>query len=112
MIRAASVSSGVVLFDHHEAVERKEVAREFRGAGAVVAPEQVVGTDAGYALQKIRERRELRIARAAFVERAIAQEGKLAAMKAEFIDLRVIQLDNSHELRRGEFAPSTRRKRR
>ena len=50
------VGGGVALFDDGEAVEAEEIAREFRGAGTVVAPEEVVGADAGDAFQKIGER--------------------------------------------------------
>ena len=94
------VSGGVVLFHHDEAVKRKKIVREFRGASAVVAPEEVVRAGAGHALQKIGERGEFRIALAAVIERAVAQESELGAVIAKFIDLRVIELDDADELRR------------
>ncbi len=42
------------------------------------------------------------IALAAVIKRAVAQEGELGAVIAEFIDLRVIELDDADELRRSE----------
>src|ERR1035437_377658 len=96
------VGGGVLLFDDQEAVVAEEIAREFRGAGTVVAPKEVVGADAGKALQKIGERGEFRVARAALVERAVAKKGELATVIAEFIYLRVVQLDGPYQLRRTE----------
>jgi len=101
------VGGRILLFHYKEAVERKEIAREFLGARAVVAPEEIVGAGAGNVLQKISERGEPGVALAAVIERAIAQKGELGAVIAEFIDLGVIKLDDPNDLRRAEkFAAS------
>ena len=94
---ANSIASGLP-----ERLKGKEVAREFRGARGVVAPEEVVGAGVGYVRQKIGERSEFGVAGAAVIERTNAQEGKLGAVIAEFIHLRVIELDDADQLRRGE----------
>ena len=55
-----------------------------------------------HAFEKVRERRETRVAPAAVIESARAHEGKLGAMEREFIDLAVIKLAGADELRRRE----------
>ena len=62
--------------------------------------QKIMRAIAMHALQKIGKRRETFVAFAAVVVSARAHEGEFGAMKGEFIDLSVIQLDRADELRR------------
>jgi len=73
-----------------------------RAARAVFAAKKLMRAVAVGAFEKIRKRRETRVAFAAVVESARADEGELGAMKGEFVDLAVIELDRAGELRRRE----------
>ena len=76
--------------------------RKLRGAAAVLPLEEVMRADVRECFRENRQAGEISFALAAVVERALAQEGELRAVIAEFIDLRVIELDDADDLRRRE----------
>ena len=55
MIKRRRIGGRVVFFHHDEPIKGQEIVREFRGARAVVAPEEIVGTGPGQHQKKIGE---------------------------------------------------------
>ena len=98
-----SFRSGVLSFDDDQLVEGEEIRPKLRSARAVLAAKEFVWARRGDVLEKIGERREVgsrkRRAAALVIERAVAKECELSAMICEFVDLAMVQLERSDQLR-------------